>query len=40
MNFAFEFTQCVGLIVILLSPIVEAVRINPLEIGNKWKYSI
>ena len=40
MNYAFEFTKCVGLIVILLSPIVEAVRFNPLEIGNKYKYYI
>ena len=40
MNYAFEFTQCVGLIVILLSPIVEAVRINPLEIGNTYKYIL
>ena len=35
MNHVLEFTKCVGLIVILLSPIVEAVHINPLEIGNK-----
>ena len=40
MNHVLEFTKCVGLIVILLSPIVEAVHINPLKIGNKKIYCL
>ena len=40
MNHVLEFTKFVGLIVLLLSPIVKAVHINPLKIGNKKIYCL